>query len=685
MGKRWIVFLSCILIALVVMTACGQSTATAPTEAVSQPDEESPAPTSTLSVTDEPFLPPTPDDDSDAGEPTNTPEATPTPTPTFVPAIAEVNIEVDLPYLQDGGALPPGALGRIGIGHIRYVTPVGGNANIMLGTSTGIYAYQSDTFERTWRRYLIHRPWGMSISPDGTRTISHFGWNTVPIMYDTEDGKQVAVLDGWHEAHWSPDSTLVAVEERPPWDVSSTDPFIGRINLYSGLNGIHLPVLEVEVAGFTGQVFSGIIWSPDNAHVAACGDSGIYAWNALNAELLLTIPADPTSGGQYLRHCKIGFSPDSQYLAGVDIANRFIFDLSTGDRVFDQSGAFDRLGWSGEYFLFADESGLTILDLNTLDEIASVNDPAVSDMVVSPDGDRLAVVSGGDVVVMGLPSLEIQYRVPLAVDDVFWSPGGEWVVGYDDENGVYVLIDAASGEPRFPPLVPSGGLQFLDDTTLVVVNGLNIFLLDMASGAITGGVQYNIDVKQMGWSPEGELLLLDGEEAMWAWKGEVVRLEADRPSPDMLETVEAFDTQIFQDYNHTSESPDGRFLAAAAGVEGCGDGPFGSICGIRSSEFILTRIDQETGEPIVAFENEGTGISAFDWSPDGSMLAIGEGGGQAEIANYEIIIIDPETGEELFRFEGHLDSINTLIFSPDGSRLASASNDGTVIIWNTAR
>ena len=74
--------------------------------------------------------------------------------------------------------------------------------------------------------------------------------------------------------------------------------------------------------------------------------------------------------------------------------------------------------------------------------------------------------------------------------------------------------------------------------------------------------------------------------------------------------------------------------------------------------------------------------AAMGWSPDSSMLALGEGGVEAVSSGCEIVVLDTQTGDELFRFEGHLGGINTLIFSPDGNRLASASSDGTVIIWN---
>jgi hypothetical protein len=66
------------------------------------------------------------------------------------------------------------------------------------------------------------------------------------------------------------------------------------------------------------------------------------------------------------------------------------------------------------------------------------------------------------------------------------------------------------------------------------------------------------------------------------------------------------------------------------------------------------------------------------WSPDGSLLAVGNG--------EEIVIRDRALGfRETVRLTGHAQHIYTVAFDPSGDMLASASQDRTVRLWNVAK
>jgi tetratricopeptide (TPR) repeat protein len=49
-----------------------------------------------------------------------------------------------------------------------------------------------------------------------------------------------------------------------------------------------------------------------------------------------------------------------------------------------------------------------------------------------------------------------------------------------------------------------------------------------------------------------------------------------------------------------------------------------------------------------------------------------------------VIIWDLDSGQPALTLKGHTGSVTTVSFSPDGRRLASGSNDGTVLVWETA-
>ena len=68
-------------------------------------------------------------------------------------------------------------------------------------------------------------------------------------------------------------------------------------------------------------------------------------------------------------------------------------------------------------------------------------------------------------------------------------------------------------------------------------------------------------------------------------------------------------------------------------------------------------------------------VGCFSFSPDGKMLASGNG--------EEIDLWDATTGDLKKTLTGHDSAVNSISFSPDGRLLASGSWDGTVRLWDT--
>src|SRR5262249_13368660 len=71
------------------------------------------------------------------------------------------------------------------------------------------------------------------------------------------------------------------------------------------------------------------------------------------------------------------------------------------------------------------------------------------------------------------------------------------------------------------------------------------------------------------------------------------------------------------------------------------------------------------------------GIFSIGFSPDGRLLAVGQGNG--------IAIYDPATGKEVHPFKRTKTVVPSLAFSPDSRRLYSASaSDPTLKAWDVA-
>ncbi|MBN1428383.1 MAG: hypothetical protein JXB07_08360 [Anaerolineae bacterium] len=285
---------------------------------------------------------------TEALTPANIPPSTSTPRPTStvspglsatLPPVPEIDLDIDVPYLQDGGALPPGALARIGIGDMKGVAVYPDRSTFLLGTSTGLYRYRLDSFERIWRRYLERSPQFFSFSKDRTRVVAQYGYNSAPVLFDAQSGSRVSELGGWAWAKWSPDGRFIAVEADPDIGYEGGDLGVGKIGIFDGRSGELLRSVETPVNGFPRKTSVSFIirWSPDGKYLAANGDSVFYVWDAITTSMINMVDTsyvDATPDGPYSCYFVMAFSPDGKDLSIQDCDILLVVDTASDDVVF---------------------------------------------------------------------------------------------------------------------------------------------------------------------------------------------------------------------------------------------------------------------------------------------------------------------------------------------------------------
>src|SRR5262249_35767747 len=87
--------------------------------------------------------------------------------------------------------------------------------------------------------------------------------------------------------------------------------------------------------------------------------------------------------------------------------------------------------------------------------------------------------------------------------------------------------------------------------------------------------------------------------------------------------------------------------------------------------------EMATGKMIAQFHGHQRPVRAFDFAPNGKVLASGSWDGTIRL--WEVA-----TGQELARYTGHRGGVASLAFSADGRLLASGGSDTTVLVWDVA-
>ncbi|HWP47493.1 MAG TPA: WD40 repeat domain-containing protein [Candidatus Limnocylindrales bacterium] len=391
---------------------------------------------------------------------------------------------------------------------------------------------------------------------------------------------------------------LKTFEASRPFDFLSFSPD-GKVFASGGYDKIILwdvtkgsTLTSLESSGFTGPV----VFSPDGRFLATLLQDQVTLWDSQRGSLIKTFEKSevPVSS--------VTFSSDGQIIAAMGNPGYKTFaswEVSSGKTLTVLSGTDHKitsLAFDPVHRLLAtgSEDGLLLLwDVRAVD-IAKVLAGPSSDIVslfFSPDAQLLASQSQDSI--------------------LFWNRESG---GVDRILQVFPLYGFFFNPVRSNSrveLTDIGNIQYVtvspDFKTLVVISRNNsVLLLDAQTGQVIKTLQREIysslPLSSIIFSPDGKLLALKdelGKVALWNVE-----------SGQVLHTVFSTGRVLF--------SPDGRILVSEGADE----------------NHSLTLWDVAGGQIIKTLSESGYVTSSIAFSPDGKLLAVGEGTGTISI--YEV-------------------------------------------------
>ena len=414
-----------------------------------------------------------------------------------------------------------------------------------------------------------------------------------------------------------------------------------------GLSGVLVaPLLErseFKILPKT-QIFSGhvddvtaVVWSPDNSRIATGSDNGVWVWDAVTGENVLS-----------LKHSRliesVAWSPDGTRIATGSIFDGVrVWDAVTGKELLSlECGHGDKsVAWSPDNSRIATGStgdGVRVWDAVTGKELLSLERGHVFGSVVwSPDNSRIATGSDNGVwvwdAVTGKELLSLECGD--GVKSVVWSPDGSRIAAGFVGDGVRVW-DAVTGEGLFS-LERSRLVRSVvwspDGSRIAAGSAGGVRFWDAVTGEYLFSLEHSHWVRSVVWSP-------DGSRIATGFVGDGVRVL------DAVTGKELLSLECGRGVESVAWSPDSSRIAT---------GSFGAA-----------RVwDAVTGKELLSLER-GRGVESVAWSPDGRHIL-------TKTRRNEIRIWDVTSGEQASFFITTLLEGERVVLSADRTKVIGAS------------
>ena len=478
----------------------------------------------------------------------------------------------------------------------------------------------------------------------------------------------------------------------------------------------------------TGHLYGiySIAFSPDGKTIVG-GSTGerdgeqlfgaeIRIWDTATGERKHTL----TAQGQVN---SLAFSPDGKILASGEAWPGYVvqlWDADTGKQLHSITGHTNWInsvtfGPEKDTLISSSYDGsIRVWDYDTGKQkrVILARDNVINATAFSPDGSLIATGDMYYIVLRdGISGIPIHtLDITGSTISVTFSPDGKTFASANHNKNPVKVWDVATWTQKHTltgfshPVID---IAFSPNKNILASGGFDpyIYLWDVATGKqVNQLIGHKSYIGCVAFSPDGHSLASGSfSSAVILWdvitntkkhtfsskQKDLIQLRSVAFSPDVnilaggsFETVQLWNVVkgelklTFQghtgDVHSVAFSPDGKLLASGCDVEYIGEDHSLGYKGIRLW-------DAETGEQKQTLKGEMGDIYSVAFSPDGSMLASGEGW-----ADYAIRLWDVVTGEQKLTFKGHTGNVNSVAFSSDGSMLASGSGDSTIRLWDVA-
>ena len=407
----------------------------------------------------------------------------------------------------------------------------------------------------------------------------------------------------------------------------------------------------------------------------------IEIWDVDTGEQLAALPASWVKG--------IKFSGDGKTLAIIGIAGCVIWDVDTRSKIATFPNSKDVMFTDyGKTLVIIEHGNYTVWDIETRREVATLSPTQgqYERFMLSHDGTFLATTDGKGIVNVWetknsteLKPLTTGYTKPYTF--LVFSHDGKTLASGDDTGNIQ-LWDTDTRTKKMTINAGKnliGGLAFsIDSTTLKSVSNRDLRIWNVATGEQIAA--HHLPKT----SSRGGTLTFEEDHTGFRLKGLVLT-----PMSRTLVTRRSkTEHSVYEVWDITTNSAKPRPLEVKYQQGPIALAPDGNTFASSDRKGEVFLWNTNTGEKLATFNlyknridkllsrfNGDSDVCALAFAPDGQTLLVGTG------KDKEIQLWDLGTNRNIGTLKAHKHAVCELVFSPDGTLLASGDTGGNIHLW----